>query len=99
MVSQDPIFWIPTKYIYHVAALMLSVLGATALYAIRKGIEFVKEQAIRLERIENVQGVQAENHLHTIQGNTGKTVEILEKMQLGQAELNGYLRGLLNRDS
>jgi hypothetical protein len=99
MVSQDPIFWIPAKYIYHVAALMLSVLGGVTFYGIRKVGEFISLQASRLERIENVQGVQAENHLHTIQGNTGKTVEILEKMQLGQAEQNGYLRGLLSKDN
>jgi hypothetical protein len=42
--------------------------------------------------------VQAENHLHTIQGETGKTVEILEKMQNSQAEMNGYLRGVLSKD-
>jgi len=51
----------------------------------------------RLERIESVQGVQAENHLKTIEVNTGHTNEILEKMELSQAELTGYLKGILNK--
>lgn len=95
LLQADPIFWIPAKYIYHVTASLLSILGAAAIYIFHKASEFIKKQAERLERIETVQGVQAENHLHTIQGNTGKTVEILEKMQIGQAELNGYLKGIL----
>lgn len=53
----------------------------------------------RLERIETIQGVTAENHLTTIQTNTAKTVEVLEDMKVGQAELNGYLRGILNKES
>ena len=51
----------------------------------------------RLERIESVQGVQAENHLKTIEANTGKTNEHLEKIEIGQAELNGYIKGFLNK--
>jgi hypothetical protein len=98
LFQSDPIFFIPAKYIYHVAAALFSVVGAATVYAFRKASEFVKKQSERLERIETVQGVQAENHLCTIQGNTGKTVEILEKMQVGQAEFNGYLKGFLNKE-
>ncbi len=37
------------------------------------------------------------NHLHTIQENTGKTVEILQELRKDQAELVGYLKGLSAR--
>ena len=53
----------------------------------------------RLERIESVQGVQAENHLKTIENNTSRTNEILEKMELQSAELTGYLKGIFNRSA
>lgn len=90
----DPIFWIPAKYIYQVAAGLLTIILLGLSYAGHKVLKFVKKQAARLERIENVQGVQAENHLSTIQENTGKTVELLQQIQVGQAEMNGYLRGI-----
>jgi hypothetical protein len=51
-----------------------------------------------LERIEKVQGVQAENHLKTIETNTAMTNTILEKMELQSAELTGFLKGILNKD-
>jgi hypothetical protein len=48
-----------------------------------------------IARIEKIQTVQAENHLQTIQANTAKTVEVLEKMVVAQAETNGFLRGIV----
>jgi hypothetical protein len=51
-----------------------------------------------LERIEKVQGVQAENHLHAIEISTAKTNDILEKMELQSAELTGFLKGILNKN-
>jgi hypothetical protein len=51
----------------------------------------------RLERIENVQGVQAENHLTTIQTNTAKTNEILLTVQLNLAEQTGYLKAIAEK--
>jgi hypothetical protein len=52
-----------------------------------------------LERIEKVQGVQAENHLRTIETNTAMTNTILEKMELQSAELTGFLKGILSKDA
>src|ERR1700753_3049256 len=98
MLIADPILFVPAQYIYHVAGALLTLVGIGVTYISRKVWEFIKHQSARLERIETIQTVQAENHLNTIQGNTGKTVELLEKMQVGQAEMNGYLKGVLGKD-
>lgn len=49
----------------------------------------------RLITIETTTCVQAENHLNTIQANTAKTNELLEKISENQAEMNGFLKGRL----
>lgn len=48
-----------------------------------------------LADIRETSKVQAENHLKTIEMNTGKTNEILQEMVKGQAEMNGWLKGKL----
>ena len=47
-----------------------------------------------LDRIEKVQGVQAENHLLTIENNTTRTNELLQAIHDGQLEMSGFLRGM-----
>lgn len=49
----------------------------------------------KLSIIESTTRTQAENHLFTIQSNTSKTNDLLEKVVEGQAEMNGFLRGRL----
>ncbi len=49
----------------------------------------------KINTIATTTQVQAENHLQTIQTNTGKTNDILERMAEGQAEMNGWLKGRL----
>lgn len=55
----------------------------------------IKDQ---LKLIEQTTRVQAENHLATIQTNTGKTNDLLEKVVENQIELNGWLKGRASRD-
>ena len=73
-----------------VTPITFGVVVSALLYLVRsimkKAIAAVKAEwtkvTDRLERIENVQGVQAENHLTTIQTNTAKTNEILQAVQI-----------------
>jgi hypothetical protein len=79
-----------------------AVFGAI-WWGMKKFIDSLKTEwgnvTSRLARIEQVQGVQTENHLKTIETNTAKTNEILEKMELQSAELTGFLKGILNKNS
>ncbi len=59
-------------------------------HAIRAEWQEVKD---KLSIIETTAKEQAGNHLHTIQENTSRTNELLEKVVTNQIELNGWLRG------
>jgi hypothetical protein len=72
--------------------------GWVAKYFVRslqKEWRGIKDQ---LKLIEQTTRVQTENHLTTIQTNTGKTNDLLEKVVENQIELNGWLKGRASRD-
>jgi hypothetical protein len=52
-----------------------------------------KDTKEKLNAIATTTQVQAENHLTTIQQNTAKSNDLLEKVVEGQAEMNGFLKG------
>jgi hypothetical protein len=74
-----------------VAIVSVGLLGSAALYFVSKSLKFFTSMKQDITSIK-------ENHLHTIQDNTGRTVELLERMVYEQAEFNSYLRGKLERD-
>jgi hypothetical protein len=51
----------------------------------------------RLKHIETVTNVATENHLTTIETNSKKTVEVLEKIHDGQLEMSGYIKAMVDR--
>jgi hypothetical protein len=91
---------IPETYIYGAFGLLVTGLGVIARFVVKKTIEILKAewQAVtaRLELIETVQGVQAENHLNTIQSEALKQTILLEDMVKEQASTNGYLKAIVD---
>lgn len=83
---------IPEAYIYLAFGAVLTALLALVRFGMKKAIQALKTEwntaMERLERIESVQGVQAENHLNTIQQNTA----VLPAIQKDISELVGYLK-------
>jgi hypothetical protein len=73
----------------------LGWLGKYVGHSIAKEWRGIKD---KLTLIEETTRVQAENHLTTIQVNTGKTNDLLEKVVENQTELNGWLKGRASRD-
>lgn len=72
--------------------LLFSIVGVCSTFIFKKSKAFFEAMDQKLDVMTN-------NHLHTIQDNTGKTVELLEKVVEGQneaniraAELNGFLK-------
>jgi hypothetical protein len=68
--------------------LLLSLVATCTRFLYRKSRDFFAGMNAKLDTIQN-------NHLHTIQENTGRSAELLEKLVEGQAELNGYIKGKL----
>ena len=89
---------IPETYIYGAFGVVVTMLVFLVRFGMKKLIEALKIEwktvTDRLERIEMVQGAQAENHLNTIQANSTKACEILSDIQLSMAEQNGYLKAI-----
>lgn len=87
-----------TRQIPHgIEAVIVGGLGWFVKYighSIRHEWRGIKE---KLSLIEQTTRVQAENHLHTIQENTAKTNELLEKVVLNQVDMNGWLKGRASR--
>jgi hypothetical protein len=58
-----------------------------------------KTATARLEVIETTTRTQAENHLHTIEGESVKQTQILTEgfadLRTAQAETNGYLKAVV----
>lgn len=85
-----------THYVPHaIVTAFLSVTGWFGKYVLKNIKQEWKEMKDRLMTIETTTRVQAENHLNTIQANTAKANELLEKMVENQAEMNGFLKGRL----
>lgn len=74
---------------------LLSILGWFARNLFNSIKDEWNDTKTRLVTIETTTRVQAENHLNTIQQNTSKTNELLEKMNENQVEMNGWLKGRL----
>lgn len=84
------------RYVPHmIAGAILTTVGWVAKYFIGIATDEWRSAKATLFSIQQTAQVQAENHLTTIQTNTGKTNEILERMAEGQAEMNGWLKGRL----
>jgi hypothetical protein len=75
--------------------LLVSLLGISATFAMKTAKKYVKQNNDRQERIEMKVDKMATNCLPTIQANTGRAAELLERLLEGQAEMNGYLKGKL----
>lgn len=73
----------------------LGLLGWIGKYFLGLIVDEWRDTKKTISSIHQIAQVQAENHLSTIQVNTGKTNEILEKMAAGQSEMNGWLKGRL----
>lgn len=73
----------------------VTVLGWIGKYVVGVLMDEWREAKSTLTAIQQTAQVQSENHLTTIQGNTAKTNDILERMASGQAEMNGWLKGRL----
>jgi hypothetical protein len=100
MLTVDWHKFIPETYIYDAFGLVMIGLFAVARFIVKKVIESLKSEwkavTERLERIEDVQGVQAENHLNTIQAESLKQTDLLTEMVKEQAGTNGYLKALVD---
>ena len=92
---------VPQAYVYSVLGVVFSGLFIVTRFIVKKTVAAIKAEwqvvSNRLERIEDVQGVQAENHLTTIQANTSKTNEILQALQVDLAEQTGYLKAIAEK--
>lgn len=93
----------PHIFIKYVFGPVGTAVAGGIWWAMKKFIGSIKTEWAKildgLDRIEKVQGVQAANCLTTIQANGIRTNEILEKMELQSAELTGFLKGILNKNS
>jgi competence protein ComGF len=91
---------------------IIAALGSVGIYLLKKGadavfdsvksairniIEFAEQLREDLNHIKNIQGVQAENHLTTIQSESIKTNELLNDMRTQNAETNGYLKAIVDK--
>lgn len=72
---------------------LLGGLGWLSKYFVGKAKQEWTEMKTTVGTIESTTREQAGNHLHTIEENTAKTNELLEKLVEGQAEMSGFLRG------
>ena len=89
-------------YLPHaIVGAILTGLGTVGKFFMSRLISDVKAEwtkvTARLERIESVQIVQSENHLATIESNTTRTNELLEKIHDGQMEMSGFLKGMTGK--
>ncbi len=75
----------------------LTALVGTLTYPVRSMFRTAKQVREEVAQIKAQVNTATTNHLHTIQENTGKTVEILQELRKDQAELVGYLKGLSAR--
>lgn len=69
--------------------LLFSLTATVATFSFKKSKQFFEAMDQKLNVIKD-------NHLHTIQENTGQTVELLEDLVKEQREMNGYLKGRLD---
>jgi hypothetical protein len=77
-------------------AVVTSVTGLFMWLAKRVGRSIKdewKDTKDKLNAIATTTQIQAENHLTTIQHNTARSNDLLEKVVEGQAEMNGFLKG------
>lgn len=88
-------------FIKYAVSSVIAGIGWAMLYPIKRAVSDVKKEwqsvKIKVDNVEAEVHSAVTNHLHTIEDNTGKTVQILETMALEQRELAGYLRGLAER--
>lgn len=76
-----------------VVAAFITAFGWLVKYVAKSIQQEWKDTKEKLNIMVTTTQVQAENHLHTIQENTGKTNVLLERVVEGQAEMNGFLKG------
>jgi hypothetical protein len=85
-----------------VAVTALGALGTIGLILLRQVLKTIKHEwtqaKVGIHTMNSRLTTITENHLTHVQENTAKTVELLERMANEQAELNGYLKGKLDRN-
>jgi hypothetical protein len=92
MSMSSDLSWIPQQSIYYVASALLAILVGAGGYVI-KSFKRDWDGAIgKLDTIENIIHIQAENHLQTIQAEVVKHTTILETMRDDQRELLGSIK-------
>jgi hypothetical protein len=79
-----------------VAIVSVGLLWSAAIYFMSKGKQFIQGMDAKMEVIDDKLDKIQSNCLTTIQANTGKAADLLERIAEGQAELNGYLKGKLD---
>lgn len=88
----------PFTYVPH--AIGTSLVGIIFWLGKKFGSHLAKtvtDAESKLTKIHEVVTVQAENHLCTIQANTGETNKVLGDIRVQMAEQNGYLRALVEK--
>lgn len=94
ITTQQPEFYAYlTKWF---VGIVLTTLVAVLMYPLRLAYRTAKNVVDTVNEIKAQVNLATTNHLHTIQENTGKTVEILQEMKEANCELIGFLKG---RDS
>lgn len=87
----------PVRTLALAIIVLLNVLFFVGKWMASKAVDNLKSEWVNakdmLKVIDSTTRLQSENHLTTIQQNTGRTVEILEQMQRDQAELLGFIKG------
>jgi len=91
--------WIPPTWIYAITSVLLTSLASLGGLVIRKTLQNIKKDwdvaMTKLTTIEDIQRIQAENHLQTIQAESVKQTGLLTDMLQAQAETNGYLKAVV----
>ena len=67
--------------------------GALGYFGKRYFDKFLDRFDGAIEDVKEIKG----NHLVHLQGATEKSVQILERIEVGQAEMAGYLRGIAEK--
>lgn len=82
------------------AAVLLAGLAGILRFMFKETIDSLKKDwdkaMCQLDDISKTTKVQAENHLHTIEGEAVKQTALLSEMIREQSETNGYLRAVVD---
>lgn len=80
-----------------IAVSAIGLVCSLGLFMLRAAIKRIKQEwhqaKAGIHTMNSRLATITENHLAHVQDNTSKTVELLEKVVEGQAEMNGYLKG------